>query len=107
MYMPLLIQTWNNSAVPCSSNGQAYVLAAESSDQALSWIGQLQEKRQDYIKVSSVLEDTALEQERDRRTLRPLNKPVGALAYTPGDDPQRSPPSVRKIVRSKLRSVIP
>ncbi len=85
-----------------SSNGLAYVLAAADSNQALAWISNLQEKRQDYIKVSAVLEDTALEQERDRRTLKP-NKPVGALAYSPEDDPQRSPPSVRKIVRSKLR----
>lgn len=86
-----------------SSNGQAYVLAAASSDQALTWISQLQEKRQDYIKVTSVLEDTALEQERDRKTLRPLNKPVGALAQDTADDKQTSPPSVRQIVRSKLK----
>ena len=88
-----------------SANGQAYVLAAADGNQALSWISNLQEKRQDYIKVSSVLEDTAKEHERDRRTLRPPNIPVGALAEAPEDDQQGSPPSVRKIVRSKLRYV--
>lgn len=88
----------------CSANGQTYVMAASDSNEALAWISNLQEKRGDYIKLSAVMDETALEQEKDRRTLRPFNKPVGALANTPEEDSaQRSPTSVRKIVHSKLR----
>lgn len=91
----------------CSDNKQTYVLAAADANKALSWISSLQEKRGDFIKVSSALEETALEQEKDKKTLRP-SKPVGALALTDGeeDQAQRSPTTVRKIVRSKLRFVL-
>jgi hypothetical protein len=76
-------------------------MAASNSDEALSWISNLQEKRGDFIKLSAAMDVTALEQEKDRRTLRHLSKPVGALAQPPED--QGSPTSVRKIVRSKLK----
>ena len=79
------------------------MLAAADSNQAHSWISNLQEKRQDYIKVSAMLDTTALEQERDRKTLKPLNTPVGALAQNTEDSSKKSPTSVRKIVRSKLK----
>lgn len=84
------------------------MLAAADGNKALSWISSLQEKRGEFIKVSSALEVTALEHEKDKRTLKPPSKPVGALALTEGeeDSTQKSPTTVRKIVRSKLRLVI-
>lgn len=78
------------------------MMAASDANEALTWISSLQEKRGDYIKLSAAMDETALEQEKDRRTLRPLGKPVGPLAELPEDE---LPTSVRKIVRSKLRYV--
>lgn len=98
------------SLLCCSANGQTYILAAGDANRAHSWISSLQEKRGEFIKVSSALEETALEQEKDRRTLKPQNKPVGALAITElqlEDTAQHSPTNVRKIVSSRIWSVTP
>ena len=78
-------------------NEQTYVLAAVSGEEALKWISNLQGKRGAYIKASVMMEETALEQERDRKSLKP-NRPVGALASQ-----DASPLTVRNIVHSKIK----
>lgn len=97
---------WSHGSLSLSANEQTYVMTASSGDAALSWISNLQNKREEYIKMSAVMEETALEQERDKKTLKTLNRHVGALA-TPTDEEQglNSPTNVRKIVRSKIRYV--
>lgn len=86
----------------CSANGQAYVFSAGSGNEALAWIQHLQDKREEFIKVSSALQESALEQEKDRRTLKALNRNVGALAIEIEEE-QKSQTAVRRIVRSKIR----
>ena len=86
----------------CSVSGHIYKLCASNSNEALTWVEKLQEKRGEYIKVNDMRKKTASDQEKDRRTLRPLlSNPVGLLAREESS-PQRSPPNVRKIVNAKI-----
>ena len=91
----------------CSVNSQVYKLTACSTNEALTWVENLQGKRGEFIKVRSAMEDTMLEQEKERYNLRPpSSKPMGALVPTsPVDSPLRSSPGVESIVLSKIRYI--
>ncbi|XP_064395380.1 uncharacterized protein LOC135342564 isoform X2 [Halichondria panicea] len=82
---------------------QLYLLSAGSDQDALTWIEKLQEKRSEYIKVSSAIEDNAQVQEKERKVFRPPNtQPASVLA---ANEARSSPPSVRKIFSSRLPAV--
>ena len=88
-----------------SVNDQLYKLTAGSSNEALTWVENLQGKRGEYMKVTSAMDNNAQEQDRDKRTLHGFRtKPMETLAR-PRDNgsPLRTPPGVRNIVLSKIR----
>ena len=90
-----------------SVNGRIYKLSASSGNEALTWVEKLQEKRGEYLKVKDMRKKSADEQEKGKKTLRPpCDNPVGVLHQQSKDQsPQRSPPTIRRIINSKIGSV--
>jgi len=76
-------------------------MCAQSSNDALSWVEKLQEKRGEYMKACDIRKKSTSEQERGKKTLRPFcDNPAGLVHQEPS--PQPSPPSVRRIINSRI-----
>ena len=81
-----------------------YKLCAKTSNDALSWVEKLQEKRGEYMKACDIRKKSTSEQERGKKTLRPFcDNQAGLVHHTSREpSPQVSPPSVRKIINSRI-----